>query len=499
MIFYNEGKVDIVNKIKNENLVNKVYFYFPSYIPSGGGEPFLINLMKYLLDYTNIQVAVIDFIDGTITTNFQDERVEYIAYDPNNYYFKLDENSILFTPLDRITTISRIANRQNVRILTILWETIIGWDILCQKNEINKLGYLLKKKDAVLSIDEGCAVRGGKPLGVVFPQPYLPIYFPISSKVLKSSPKLISKKQINFGWLGRLAYTKCLSLISLLESLYKSKDSRPKYFHIIGNGLYENELKHIVEKYEDKITFIFCGRMINEDRDNYITNNIDVLFAMGTSMLNGAALKIPVIGLHETNIPIFINKFLWIFDAQGLQLGQTNEKDNINPKAQQIDKVIEDIYDKGLKKEFGEKSYNYLVEHHANIKKIGNIFVEALYNTSLTYKDLKKLFKVMPYNSFIKKSIYIFGVSIYKLYLSPREKHFLLFGRFRLFSAKYAQYSKKYYLFKIPLWKSYKKFNACKFYLLFIKLFALNIQTGYSFPDCIEKEKLRGKNFDEKK
>lgn len=489
-----------MNNSVNVSNIKKVYFYKPSYIPISGGEILFINLANYLLDNTNIEVGIIDYPDGSFSSSIRDDRIEYVNFDPNNYYFNLDDNSVICCSSDKVTSLNRMVKKRNIKILSVLWETTVGWDLLCEKNKLTRFGKLLKNKNAVLAMDEGCAERGAKKLNVTFPPPYLPIYVPLNpdEKQPVKTPELLSKKQISFGWLGRLPYVKSLSIINLLDCLYYSKDTRPKIFHIIGNGLYENELKSLVKKYEKKIKVIFCGKLVGSERDDYIKKNIDVLFAMGTSMLNGAALKIPVIGMHETNCPISINKFLWLFDATGLQLGQSNKIEEINPKAQEIDYIINEIYDKNLKNQYGEKCYNYLVENHTNIDKIGQIFVNAIHKTSLTYKDLKKLFKIMPYNSFYKKGFYLFGVCLYKSYTSVCEKNILLFDLLKLFTIKYRETWKKFYILKLPLYKLIRKYDSFSLDLFFIRLFSIKSSTGYAFPDCSCKELLNNKDILEK-
>ena len=485
---------------KNLTKIKKVYFYKPIYIPASGGVQLFIHLAKYLLDYTDIEVGIIDYPDGTLFSTLQDDRIEYVKYDPKNYYFKLDANSVVLCSCDEVTSLNRMVQRNNIRILSILWETNIGWGLLFEKGKFKKFGKLLKSKNAVIAVDEGCATRGAKMLQISAPSPYLPIYFPlnINSKQQIQPPELISKKYISFGWLGRLSYVKSLSIINLLDCLFHSKDTRPKIFHIIGNGLYEKELVKLVKKYEEKITFVFCGKLVDDERDDYIKKNIDVLFAMGTSMLNSAALKVPVIGMHETSNPISINKFLWLFDSTGLQLGQPDNLNEINSKAQEIDEVIKDVYDRNLKKDYGEKCYNYFIEHHSNLEKIGSIFVNALHQTSLKYSYLKKLFKIMPYNSFSKKVFYFLGICFCKAYTSLQEKHILLFDVIKLFTIKYGTNYKKYYVFKVPLFKIIRKFDTFKFDLFFLRLFSIKSYTGYAFPDCKCKEKLNNSNINTK-
>lgn len=139
----------------------------------------------------------------------------------------------------------------------------------------------------------------------------------------------IYKKTMTVGWLGRVSRDfKVYSLIKVIEDFKKYIDESKSIikikFFIIGDGdgleeteeyLRVNNIDYYIKKHVD---YSDIPRTLNE--------NIDLLFAMGTSALDGAKIGCPTIVVRpmETKDQ-FSNIYSWFYDMEGYSLGTLSD------------------------------------------------------------------------------------------------------------------------------------------------------------------------------
>ncbi|WP_171313614.1 hypothetical protein, partial [Vibrio splendidus] len=114
---------------------------------------------------------------------------------------------------------------------------------------------------------------------------------------LKERLKNKCDKNYNFAYLGRVEDFKYPPLKSLLIELDLILDYKVT-FTIIGGG---RNLNNILELELNNIVLVSKNKLNLEESTRFLSNNIDLLFAMGTSALDGAALGIPVVLLNPSN------------------------------------------------------------------------------------------------------------------------------------------------------------------------------------------------------
>ena len=92
---------------------------------------------------------------------------------------------------------------------------------------------------------------------------------------------IISKDTINIAWLGRLANFKIHSLLNILENsnIYSDKFNKKIKVHIIGTGPKEERIRNF--NVSNNVELIFKGTLIDNELDQYLMNNVDILFADG--------------------------------------------------------------------------------------------------------------------------------------------------------------------------------------------------------------------------
>ena len=473
---------------------NRIYFFIPSYA-TGGGDLFIFRLIDYLIVKENKKIGIIDYSDGILTRTgkkfFPNDDINYIPYETMDW--DLEDDSCIFVPGDRIGYVKNI-KAKNVKILCYHWATDIDWSTLFKKNTFYKLGKLLNENNACAFVDYGCWLGICHAFKQRFEKKYIPLFFynentlpneeqnkrqaeileQIQSlneelrKISRSSDEQNNRKdEINVVWLGRITGPKTLAIKNFIKNFSSYSTNKKKNFHIIGNGLDEETLKEYCKDFTD-INFIFKGLMLGKERDVYLQEHTDVGFAMGTALLNFAALYLPVIAAQEAIDLSYQDKFCWFFDCYEYCLGSPREKDcdkedfkplfkNIQPFNKMLDAIS--IFNKH--EEYGKKCFKYYNEHYNNIKFTVKCLLSSINSTCLTYEKLKKCLKYLPYGSskglfirryyllwmpivktvtnFDKTYFYIFGIKIGMLQDNYKIKHLKIFG-FSVF--KYNIYGK---------------------------------------------------------
>ncbi len=452
---------------KRNNTVKKIYFMFFCY-SFGGGETFVFRIIEYLVKYTDIKIGIIDFNDGILSRTckkyFPEQDFDYVEYRSSTW--PLDDDSVIFTSADRLGCVKPHSGK-NVKISLIMWENGICWETLFEKSIIPSVADLLKKTNAFCFMDYGCYTSGCKQLNRRFEKNYLPIFYqPVCCQHYK---KQTAPDEINLVWLGRLSEAKESSIYNIVENFYKYPTSKKRIFHIVGNGTQQQAIKKEIEKYSDKIKFVFTGVLVNEELFEYLQKNTDIGVAMGTAALNFASLGIPVIAAHEHPRRFFTNEFCWLFNLYEYCTGSPVVRDKVSlpmfEKVTTFDKMLDDVcvHNKGC--EIGERCRQYFIATHGSLENTAQSFLHCINRTSLTCEMLKKTVKFMPYDD-------IGGIAV----------HTVCFLGIPFFKIIHHGGQMRFYLFGFKFMKIKRYIDRTKVYFLGVKIFYDHWWGRYSFP-----------------
>ena len=479
-----------MNKEIKKNSIKHVYFLEPNYCFGGGGELY-VRIIEYLIRFTKIKVSIIDFKDGILSRTckkfFLKEDIEYIDY--LSHQWNLEDHSIIFIAERLLGCIPYIG--EDIKISMIFWETCIDWNVLFERKLIPNIGALLNQHHALNFLDYGNYIAGCRQLKQNFEKSYLPIFYQASD--FQPYTKKTAEDEINLVWLGRLADSKEQSIYNIAENFYKYPTQKKKVFHIIGNGIAEDKIKNTLKKYENSIKCIFTGILIGDELTQYLQKNTDVGVAMGTSLLNFAALGLPVIAAHEHPKPFFTNEFCWLFDLYEYCTGSPVIKDQGSlPMFQNVkhfNQMLDDVFLFGKGNEIGEKCRKYYKETHADIERVGKAFLHCINRTTLTCEALKKTIKYMPYDDtdgLSIQTIRFLGIPILKIHHHSNKKRIYFCG--------------------IRIVKIITQPNKTKYYIFGVKMFERCFWGRYSFPatrgpsiikDCKNKYLINKRLFDD--
>ena len=384
-----------------------IIFFYPSKI-TGGAEFLFGRLAKYLKENTDINTFYIDYKDGFIRNNPEFSCINYIDFEDG---IKTDINveGFLVTPISNIYRINNFINFNNSNTYLLFW-LIHALNLIhvmpeCKilekhspqvnkfilknfcKNTFNVFDNLLTKcslKESIYFMDNSCYLYNEKIFENSINEKYLPV--PSIEKNKFANPEIIDKDEINITVLGRLCKEKTMPVLKILDEFNKLETSKIKHFHIIGDG---NCKKLINPKHYKNVRITFAGTLIGDDLDNYLINKTDILFAMGTSCLEGAALKLPVILLPYSYSKITYNKYMFLFDSIKYNLGENIKFYKKHTKLT-LSEIINMVYGKNKKSELGEKCYEYFIKNHS-LKSTTKNLLEFLENDTLSINEYIKI------------------------------------------------------------------------------------------------------------
>lgn len=215
---------------------------------------------------------------------------------------------------------------------------------------------------------------------------YLPVSCPAPN--IEAPADLVRNGEINICVVGRLVKEKVYPLINVLDNLVNYETKNKKIVHIIGDG----DSKYLIkdDKYKNKIEIKYTGTIKDvKDLHTYLKSNADIVFAMGTSVIEASAMKIPAIIFPYSYKPINNTKFMYFFEAFEYQLGINIDFYKKIAK-HEFPTIMDDIYKKKNKKLLGEKCHNYYIQNHS-VETTAEKLLKKINEDALTYKLYKEI------------------------------------------------------------------------------------------------------------
>lgn len=372
-----------------------IVFYFP--FPSVGGVSVLfLRLAKLLCDKRKI--ILMDLEDGYMAKNLPNN-VEFVPYSKPE---KIPNNSIVVIqscPPWRIPYISNFPRNatlffwnlhpdnlrpdfisNNSRINGIKWLFYLFTSI--RKRKLNKLIELLLDNNAIRFMDRENFSSTSFYYDLRINKPsYLQILTE-GNKTPKIHHNKINGNIINIAWLGRVEGFKTSILSHIIERLASVQSICIK-LKIIGSGKDIDEIKMKCRNHNN-IQFQF----IEEISFHHITTTmsaIDILFAMGTSALEGARNKVPTILVDYSYKKINgLYQFKMIYEKQYYNLAEMIN-DSFNEDESSLEELLIDIVNNYA--DYADRSFLYWQNNFSPVIVIPK-FIYAVDSSTFQFKDL---------------------------------------------------------------------------------------------------------------
>lgn len=193
--------------------------------------------------------------------------------------------------------------------------------------------------------------------------------------------------ELNVCWLGRLSDEKTPILKYTIRKLseYALKHQQKITMHVLGWGEFQEEVDNLGldnEYYTQLKTEPIKSTEIN----SFLLQNIDLMFAMGTSALEAAKLGVPTVMVDASYVEIKGDYvFKPIYERTDFELAHLITKKDFergNKSFEAIMDLVNNHYE-----DFSLKSRDYFVRNHA-LSTVGEQFVELLRKLDFTYDEI---------------------------------------------------------------------------------------------------------------
>ena len=381
-----------------ENIV----FYFPYNRGAGGVNILFLRLSNYLANNTNYDIYIVDYEDGYMVTHNTNDRVRELYLEPNVPLCIPEDSAVILQTIPPWHLPKELEFPLNTRLLfwnlhpyNLLWDFSIDrstkplpyrirtWYSQCL---VNRFVSVLVEHHGIVFMNSENLRNTEKITGRSIENP---VYLPVPSDEPKKQALTFSNK---FAWLGRLANFKISILNYTMTRL--SEYSRTRRFgidfYVIGDGPDRNQVEDAAKSCENEhFKVIFVGEIDFSQLEQFLTNNVSVLFAMGLSALDGARLGMPVVLLDFSYQPLngdYVFKYL--HETEKYTLARDIGTWAYKKGNQSLEKMIDDL--RNNYEEIGQLCYEYYKQNHT-IDVVATKLLAAIDHCDLRYYDVQSL------------------------------------------------------------------------------------------------------------
>lgn len=415
--------------------MKRIVFFFPDR-RIGGGPFYLLRMAAELSKNNEYEVYYIDYKDGyTHKIDIDVSNIKFIDFEDYSPSTIFIDDAILFAPIHYLHNMPYM--HLNTKVLFFNWHhesiPVLKNNMGFNDFELYKYMKLVNKHNAQVFCDIGHWSENNKHSLQDFNRNYVPVH--INEKKERANNQLVNNN-INICILGRIVLDKVYSIINIIECAKKYNGGKI-IIHIIGDG--DQKDKIINYKNLGQIELRFAGVLSGDKLNKYLKENIDILFAMGTSVLEGAAIGLPSIIIPYSIHSFHLDQFTYLYDTVGYCLGwDVDQLKYVEMKKNSFSEIINYIYKENKKFEVGKKCLEYVLNNHS-VKSSTENLEKYINSTTLEFKDVYSAYRKQCYiNSGIEavKKYRVFNKTLVKVISTNKCKKYYLFGRIPLLTIK---------------------------------------------------------------
>lgn len=223
-------------------------------------------------------------------------------------------------------------------------------------------------------------------------------------------PQILPKRRndddyLNVVYIGRPQDWKVLPFTIVLNDINKLEEVLRKriivYVVTTDNQLFEQYIKNYCN--DNRVKIIYKLGLAANSLDEFLKSTADVVFSMGTSLLESAKFGIPSLfadACFNNYIPKNY-KYRFLFETKGYNLGNPIYSENDVLDGITIKEVFDRITNKNDFEFLRNSCFDYVIKNH-EIKTTSTIFLEKTVKTSLLSKDIYWLDYFFKGKRFIK-------------------------------------------------------------------------------------------------
>jgi len=370
--------------------MTSITFFYPSRVV-GGAEFLFIRLAKNLLAQGHT-VYYVDFEDGFIHQELQDTGAQGIVYEPKTSV-QIPEDTVMVLPPALHVSIHNVMIPQSSRVLIYALDKLsFVWrfpgaklhypihfgqlKMQLQSLDVHRYNLIQATLKAMLKHQgllflESYSIESNNTLFGLNIDPPESVICPYGCPEA-TQPELLAKQNaliepgvLNLGWLGRLSEDKtwCVDYLIRNASQWAEKQHKAVRLHIIGEGPGQALLESIPTS--GLLDVRFVGTQTHEALDTYLKTNVDMLFAMGTSLLEGAKLQLPCVIVDSKFEAIDLDTTLaYLHESKNGLLGEYSGQTTVVRDHTFAD-VMTALTTDGEKGRLGQACFDYYQDNHS--------------------------------------------------------------------------------------------------------------------------------------
>ena len=390
----------------------KLVFCFP-YHAVGGVSLLFLRIAEEMANMEGVDVYLVDYVDGFMARHRQVELSHLIEYRNEESVVIPDDVVVIFQsmtpwsiyPSLQIPPTARILywNCHPFNLIPMLpgfrrqmqndqhyGQLVLATILRGYRNKMVKLIRLLLEGHSLVFMDTGNVSTTEYYLGIDIPAPtFLPIPVGESSKRKKIEGLNFQSNGLRVAWVGRIVDFKYYMLKYALLELNKIQPdvAVPFYITIVGTGDFDEALHADVSKLSN-LSVRFIEYISPCAMDDFLCQEVDLMFAMGTSALEGAKLGIPVILLDVCYGEILSGyMFRWLHERSGYSLGEVIDASHVKVGNRSLYKCICQLITEYTF--LSDSTLLYFQKNHS-LKNVAKQLLDLAENSKCTYADIRK-------------------------------------------------------------------------------------------------------------
>lgn len=388
-------------------MTSRYVFHFP-YRGVGGVPVLFLRIAEYITNTYATPCYVVDYCDGFMAKNKKNPLIQLIPFEDGES-FSVPDYSILILQSDLPWGIPQNIKTKNTKIF--FWncypfnliptfpspiKELMSSNLLITKlilntlllpSKIKTINFLkqLEEKKALTFMDGPNLEITEYSLGTMVKNPqFLPIFIRKIEESATQKNLNTDKNGVCFSWVGRVADFKIHILNRVLQDCFNiaEKTKTKIEFLIVGSG---NQAHLLFKEQNEYFTITSIPYLAEEELNQTLKSKVDCLFAMGTSALEGAKLKVPTILLDFSYGEVKEGyKYNFLFESKKFSLGDIISAKNFS-RGHEIQEILKLIKEK--REELAKNCLDYFLSHHELENNMG-LFIEQSKSSILDYNEM---------------------------------------------------------------------------------------------------------------
>ena len=381
-----------------------IIFYFPYDKGAGGVNILFLRLADFLAEMSNYTVFLGDFDSGYMVTHNKNPKIGELRIVPDKMLDVPDDSIVIFQTISPWYIEDELHFRGDTKVL--FWN-LHPYNLLAYFRNYRKniprvfrlaspyVQHLIKKFVSIALSYRGLIFMDGENLRsaeYVIGKPIdRPFFVPVASETSKRLP---FKSGNTFAWLGRLADFKVSILQHTMKKLSAYADSK-KFkikFDIIGDGPERSQIEQTAAGCEHSFFEIcFTGEINHTQMEEYLKDNVNVLFAMGASALDGARLGLPTVLLDFSYQSLMLEyRYRYLFETEEYNLGREISGQKYKAIGRELTLLVDELRHDETYQAISSKCFQYYKDHH-DVQSVSRKLLEAIEQCELRYEHIEAL------------------------------------------------------------------------------------------------------------